>query len=75
MCAEVRSREHVATCVIENEHSSITEVTRDGLTVEQSNSVSDSDRENPSIRPMYDSISVREWRILRARHGARDVIP
>ena len=41
--AEVRSREHVATCVIENEHSSITEVTRDGLTVEQSNSVSDSD--------------------------------
>lgn len=33
--AEVTSQEHVATCVIEREHALITEVTRDGVTVER----------------------------------------
>ena len=39
---EVRSVKHVATCVIEHEHSSITEVTRDGIIVEQSSPDRDS---------------------------------
>lgn len=34
--AEVRSAEHVASCVIEKEHSRITQVTRDGVVIEQS---------------------------------------
>jgi L-cysteine desulfidase len=40
--AEVRSAKHVATCMIEHEHSSITEVTKDGVIVKQSSTNPDS---------------------------------
>lgn len=47
--AEVRSKEHLAVCVIEHEHSLITKVTRDGVTVEEKRADSAPDESASSL--------------------------
>lgn len=57
--AEVRSQEHVATCVIEHEHSFITEVTRDGIAVER-NSKAPASGNGKSVPDIIRKMSYRE---------------
>ncbi len=71
--AQVRSAEHVATCVIEHEHSRITLVARDGVVLERDGSGACSGGNGASVPDMVREMSYTELLSLAEQMDDEDV--